>query len=600
METAVVQPVHFLELQLVVLLLSLPPMDLLDQYLLGPREVLILMLVPQVQQWRLIRVTICRSIMAMVVVDLVVGVGVVGMGHHMRHPGIGIKIKIKMLITPLCQGVCVRGSGCPHSGGPQADELHLEVVEDHVDVLHFVSHSLNGAGEIFLLLEDLDFVSQLRHDLTCPPTQIPLPLEDVRVHVVAHIENLAAPRLYPQQLVQVLPVAPLEHMTFLQKPLYAVLISVDNGEVGVGQTAVRRVDAEQLQIGVVQKIRFPAADDDDVEEFQPVQAPLLFIVVADYEVHGHMGVVPVAVGQQKHLLAAGSVSLYHGHDVEVGEYVSRGVLCDGLLDGAVAVAHVHAVMHLVEHLGVGREGQVGPGVLQVHQLGEQTRVDQLEEGVDGDIVFLREGRHSIEVLEVERPLLLRVEHPGAVEDRFDVLVPVDLQEVAPGLVDDDTPPKQGRVVLEGEYFLWVAVLVDELLLRPPVAQQVEGHIVLRQGEVHVEADRTDLAHLQLTVAKDVLVARRPMMRHFGFGGGGLPLRLPTSLQIHPVQSHHIDAVLVELIDGGRVAGPRRKEHALGGVALQRTHQGRHHTGVRHRRTHRQILIAIITTSIIAF
>ena len=150
-------PVHFLELQLVVLLLSLPSMDLLDQYLLGPREVLILMLVPQVQQRRLIRDTICcyrSSIMAaMVVVDLVVDVGVgVMMGHRMRrHSGIGIKIKIKMMLItpPLCQGVCVRGSlWCPHSGGPQADELHLEVVEHHVDVLHLVSHSLNGAGEL--------------------------------------------------------------------------------------------------------------------------------------------------------------------------------------------------------------------------------------------------------------------------------------------------------------------------------------------------------------------------------------------------------------------------------------------------------------------
>ena len=69
-------------------------------------------------------------------------------------------------------------------------------------------------------------------------------------------------------------------------------------------------------------------------------------------------------------------------------------------------------------------------ILQVNQLAEEADVDEEKLGVDGGVLGRREARLRFELLRVERLPLVGRELRQPVVRHLDVLVPVELQQVA--------------------------------------------------------------------------------------------------------------------------------------------------------------------------
>lgn len=86
---------------------------------------------------------------------------------------------------------------------------------------------------------------------------------------------------------------------------------------------------------------------------------------------------------------------------------------------------------------------------------------------------------------------------------FDVLMPVEFDNIALLFIDDQAADEVGMVILDVQERLGVAKLVDEL---PKGTGGGEGLELLRvvsgEGVIHVEANGLDLRHIEGAVAQD--------------------------------------------------------------------------------------------------
>lgn len=178
------------------------------------------------------------------------------------------------------------------------------------------------------------------------------------------------------------------------------------------------------------------------------------------------------------------------------------------LDHSVLVTPVNSPPHLRPQ-SIIRLGET-QAVLEVDQLAEETGVHQREGRVDRREVAPRVRLHLYERLDVDRLPLLAAQFPQSVLSDANVLESVQLDDVASLLVHDTAAPTETLVVLEVPHLLGVPEQSHELLLGAVVGEEVEVKGVLRQSEVHVEADGLHDLHVQLAGAEEIASAHDPL------------------------------------------------------------------------------------------
>mmetsp|Transcript_24822 Transcript_24822/g.50414 ORF Transcript_24822/g.50414 Transcript_24822/m.50414 type:complete len:544 (-) Transcript_24822:38-1669(-) len=344
-----------------------------------------------------------------------------------------------------------------------------------------------------------------------PPAEGALGPEDVGVEMISDVHDLLS-GLDVEHGGQVLPVPALEGLALGQELRSAILSKcLDLKQaVGVEEGPILRTHAEEVEVRIGQVRRLAGPDDDDIEQVHPLVLDhdlRRFLPLVVQEVHGDGGVLPVGVGQKEYLDARFPVGLEHGDEVGVRDNVLLRVARHLILDDAVAVAQVDALPDLAVDLPVGLfvEELVLTLVLHLDEGGEEVSVDELEECVHVDEVLFGEGGDLVEHAVVQVLASNGGDGLEAMVGETDVLVTVDLEEVAALRVDDQASDPKRVIVFEVQNLLRIPQRVHQFLLRTVERQFVELRlVVLRQRVVHVEPDRLDPAQLQFAIAEHVV------------------------------------------------------------------------------------------------
>mmetsp|Transcript_47290 Transcript_47290/g.112591 ORF Transcript_47290/g.112591 Transcript_47290/m.112591 type:complete len:380 (-) Transcript_47290:375-1514(-) len=368
---------------------------------------------------------------------------------------------------------------------------------------------------------DVDLRLELRHHQGSAPAERTLPTDHVRKHVVANVDELlASHERRTKKVVQMLIVAPLEHLPRGQRHLRRVEKSV----VHVREPPpVVGMNAEEREVFVLEERWLARSNDHQVEKVEPIKIAILQLGVSIDVIHDHVRVVPQRVCQEKHLAARALVPLEHLDDAWLRLDVLARILCNSVLDDAIAMAEINRLAHVLVDLLVrlGLELLVGFPVLvdEGYEVREHKGVRQREERVDvrelsSGVVLLVETR--IEV----RPLPLG-QRGGAVEGDLAIHVSVHLDDVPPRLVDDESSLIAGGVVVRKvEDLLGIPHVLHQLLHGAAVGEDLKRlWNVLGEGVVHIEANRLDPLHVQRSVAENLasVLFRRfvhhPIHRH---------------------------------------------------------------------------------------
>mmetsp|Transcript_12614 Transcript_12614/g.33531 ORF Transcript_12614/g.33531 Transcript_12614/m.33531 type:complete len:517 (+) Transcript_12614:544-2094(+) len=367
--------------------------------------------------------------------------------------------------------------------------LHLQLRDLPVQLGSLVAQRGDLLLQVGRLLRGLDLAEELRHDEHRPPSEGALGAEYVGVHVVSHVHELRA-RAQLEQSVQMVPVAALEHLAISEHALGGLV----GAHLDVHKGGVGRADLEEGEVRIEQEARLARAADGEVKVLEPI--------VAEEELADDLGVVVERVGEEEHLRPAEAELREHARELRRPLDVAPRVDCDRILDLAVTVAEVDGAADVSIDLGVRLRHRLRPGVLEVDQLAEETNVDQKELRVDRGVLGRRERRLRLELLRVESLAFVGAELGEAVVGDLDVLVPVQLEQVAPPLVDHQPALVLGVVVHKGRNLLGIAHR-QKLAHGAVVGEDVEGlRDVLGERVVEIEADCLDLLHVQRAVAED--------------------------------------------------------------------------------------------------
>mmetsp|Transcript_29428 Transcript_29428/g.94220 ORF Transcript_29428/g.94220 Transcript_29428/m.94220 type:complete len:374 (+) Transcript_29428:136-1257(+) len=247
-----------------------------------------------------------------------------------------------------------------------------------------------------------------------------------------------------------------------------------------------------------------APRDDDIEVMEPIIVLVRPHLPSDEIVHHHIGIVPKGIGHHKELLPALAEVLEHGHEGVVIVNVLLRLPRHGLLERAVPVAKVYGRAHvdveLVVALGLLEELRLA--IFELHQLREEVRLGEGEEGVDERVLGLVEVLAAGDGI-VDALALPSLQLPEAVVGHLDVLVAVQLEYIAALFVNGQPTDHISPVELEVQHDLGVPHDVHQLLHRLVVRKHLEClGAVLREGVVHVESDGGDAVHVEGAVAED--------------------------------------------------------------------------------------------------
>jgi len=180
---------------------------------------------------------------------------------------------------------------------------------------------------------------------------------------------------------------------------------------------------------------------------------------------------------------------------------------DFVLDDAIPVAQVDALADVSVQFFVGGkiEFLVLSLIFQLHQTGKQVGIDKLKERVHVDKVLFRKREHLVEGFAVQVLARGAGHAVKAVVGHPHVFVPVNLEEIAPLRVDNETARPVAVVVFKIQNGFGITKAFDEFLLGPVKGQAVKrGLFVLCQCVVHIETDGFDTFQFQFAIAKNVI------------------------------------------------------------------------------------------------